>query len=185
MAITFIVNLSLFYTTMKVIIYNAISIDGYIARTNSKTDWVSETDWNQFKKLVKTSKAIVMGSNTYKQSGDDFPYDCELNVVMTSQKELLKQNENKGIIFTNKNPKEVIKIVKNMGFKQLLIIGVGKLNASFLKKNLVDELIVDIHPIILGSGIKLFDANSLDVWLKKVESHNLEEGLLCVKYSLS
>ena len=69
---------------MKVTIYNAISIDGYIATQDQQTDWVSETDWKQFNDLVKKSEVIVMGRNTY-QTSDIFPYDCELNIVMTSQ----------------------------------------------------------------------------------------------------
>lgn len=168
---------------MKVTIYNAISIDGYIATQDQQTDWVSETDWKQFNDLVKKSEVIVMGRNTY-QTSDIFPYDCELNIVMTSQKDFLNSNKHTNTIFTNKTPKQVVKLVEKLGYKQLLIIGGGKLNASFIKEGLVDEVIVDIHPIILGAGVKLFEAENLNVKLKKIDTTELKEGLVTIKYKI-
>jgi dihydrofolate reductase len=119
---------------MKVILYMAISVDGYVARTNHDTDWVSDTDWSVFSDMVKRSGCIVMGRKTYEVSGDDFPYNCKLNIVLTSQKKLHQANKN--ISITDKNPKDVIKFAKDKGFNKLLIIGGGKLNASFLKEKL-------------------------------------------------
>lgn len=169
---------------MKVIIYNAISIDGYIADANQQTDWVSETDWKQFNRLVKQKKAIVMGSTTYEASEDAFPYACELNIVMTSQEKFLNMNKNPDTIFTNKTPQEVVQMVKKQGFKELLVIGGGKLNASFMKAGLVTEVIVDIHPIILGSGVKLFETNNLNIKMEKLETNEMDEGLTTIRYKV-
>lgn len=170
---------------MKVTIYNAISIDGYIADSGQGTEWVTETDWNQFNRLVKQKKAIVMGSTTYIASGDDFPYNCKLNIVMTSQEKLLNMNKKSNTIFTNKTPQEIVQMVKAQGFKELLVIGGGKVNASFLKAGLVDEVIVDIHPIILGSGVRLFEADNLNVDIKRIKTHEMDEGLTTIRYKVS
>lgn len=170
---------------MKVIIYNAISVDGFIARDNDDTDWVCDTDWKIFSRIVKSSKAIVMGRKTYQTSGEDFPYDCDLNVVMTKNKKLVKKSKPRdGIVFRTKKLENVIEEVEKKGFKKLLIIGGGKLNGSFLKKNLVDEIIVDIHPIILGKGIKLFQGEEYDKQLKRVNVRTHNEGLVQVKYKV-
>lgn len=169
---------------MKVTIYNAISIDGYIATQDQQTDWVSETDWNQFNRLIKQKRAIVMGSTTYEASEDAFPYNCELNIVMTSQEKLLNMNKNPNAIFTNQSPQKVVQMVKAKGFKELLVIGGGKVNASFLKAGLVNEVIIDIHPIILGSGVKLFETDNLNIKLKKIETVEMNEGLVTVKYKI-
>lgn len=168
---------------MKISIYNAISIDGFIADSKGKTEWVSEEDWLFFEKLVKDSRAIVMGSTTYKESGDDFPYNCELNIVMTSQQNLLKKNNpDNGVIFTNKTPKQVIKMVKDIGYDELLVIGGGKLNASFIKAGYVNEVIVDIHPLIIGSGVKLFDSIPQNLNLTTSEVISKKSGLNLIKY---
>jgi dihydrofolate reductase len=170
---------------MKISLYNAVSIDGFIAGENDNTSWVSDKDWEIFEKLVKEKKAVVMGKRTYEVSGEDFPYPCELNIVMTSDEKLLKNdNGNDSILFTNKPLKQLIKEVEAKGFKELLIIGGGRLNASFLKENLIDEIIIDIHPIILGQGIKLFEGEDVNQILQLREIEQLQGGLLLVKYNI-
>jgi len=168
---------------MKVTLYNAISIDGFIARSDHKTDWVSDTDWEIFTKLVKSKKAIVMGRKTWETSKEDFPYNCELNIVMTRNKKLIAaQTQNDPILFTNLDSKEVIEEVEKRGYSELLIIGGGKLNSSFLKANLIDEIIIDIHPTILGKGVKLFGDQEFDINLKRTKVTQLEEGLVQIVY---
>jgi len=41
-------------------------------------------------------------------------------------------------------------------FEEVIVAGGGMLNASFIADNLVDEICLDIEPIILGEGIPLF-----------------------------
>lgn len=169
---------------MKIKIYNAISIDGFIATPNHNTEWVSDTDWEEFSSQVKSSRAIIMGRKTYEVSGDDFPYDCELNVVMTRNQKLLDQEEEEGIWFTDTTPEEVLQELEDMGFRETLIIGGGNLNSSFLKANLVDEVIISIHPLILGKGIKLFENEEFRVELELIGSRVLNEELAQLTYAV-
>jgi len=81
---------------------------------------------------------IVMGRRTYEASGKDFPYNCKLNIVITSDKALLQKRETESL-FTNFCSKEIIKLAKDRGFTKLLIIGGGKTNASFLREGLIDD----------------------------------------------
>ena len=167
---------------MKITLYMAISIDGYVAGKNDDTSWVSSTDWDNFRKLVKDSRCVVMGRRTYEESGDDFPYDCELNVVMTTNNSLTSTD--KRVLFTDKNPNWIIEFVKRKGFNTLLIIGGGKTNASFLKEQLIDEIIVSVHPIILGEGIKLFEKLKNLVNLELLGNKQLDEGLVQLHYKV-
>lgn len=141
---------------MKVILYMATSINGNITIGKSNSDWVDKADWKMFHKVITDSKVMVMGSETYKQFADDFPQKGALNVVMTKKKELLNKKI-KGAMFTNKSPKELVKKLKNEGFKKMALIGGMKLNTSFLKNNLIDEVFIDIHPILIGEGLRLFE----------------------------
>jgi len=166
---------------LHVTIYNATSIDGFIATKNDNTDWVSDTDWEIFQNLTKQHDVVIMGRRTYETVLDDFPFNCKLNIVLTNQKQLLKKENN--IWFTNKKPAKILHEIEKNGFKTCLIIGGGKTNASFLEANLVDEVIVDIHPIILGGGIKLFETNKqLQYQLKLIESKQIKNGLCLNKY---
>jgi len=165
---------------MKVILYMAISTDGYIAKENDDTNWVTDTDWGVFSKIVKDAGCIIMGRRTYEASGDAFPYNCKLNIVLTSDKKLHKETSN--TLFTSKKPRQVIKIAEDKGFKKVLIIGGGNLNASFLKEKLIDEIYLSVHPKILVKGIKIFEGEEMDVNLKLLSVKKLTEDLVQLHY---
>lgn len=169
---------------MKVILYMAISVDGYIAKKNNNTDWVCDTDWDVFSKMVKDAGCIVMGRKTYEVSGDDFPYDCDLNIVMTRNEDLVSKSSTK-VVFTNKRPHEIVELAKEKGFDNLLVIGGGKLNATFLNAKLIDEIYLSVHPKIFGDGIKLFDRGEFDVDLQFLGQKELENGLIQLHYKVN
>jgi len=141
---------------MKVILYIAISINGYITQGKDDSEWVSKVDWEQFDKLKRESGVMVMGRRTYEQFGDDFPQDGALNVVMTHQQELLDKKVD-GAMFTDKTPQEVINMAEEQKFKQIMLIGGMKLVTSFMKENLVDEIWLSVHPILIGEGLTIMD----------------------------
>ncbi len=167
---------------MKVILYMAITINGYVAKTDDNTDWVSATDWDNFRYLIKHAGIIVMGRRTYEQSGDDFPYKGVINIIMTHNKKLLK--ESKDVIFTNKSPKEIIQFAKKKRFKELLVIGRGQTNGLFLKEKLLDEIILSVHPIVFGKGIKLFGDTYVEFQLKLLTIEKLKEDLVQLRYKV-
>jgi len=151
---------------MKVILYMATSVNGNITRGKDDSDWVDKADWEYFNKITTDSKVIVMGSETYKQFADDFPQKQALNIVVTKQKKLLQQKI-KGSMFTDKSPKEILKMIAKMGYKQACFIGGEKLNTSVIIENLVDELYVDIHPYLIGDGLRLF--GKIDKMFRKLQ----------------
>lgn len=60
---------------MKLILYMAISIDGYITRKDHDISWVCDTDWEHLKQYLRKTDAVIMGRKTMEVSGEDFPYD--------------------------------------------------------------------------------------------------------------
>jgi len=54
-----------------------------------------------------------------------------------------------------KTPKEALTYLRKKIFKSVSCCG-GKLNASFMKEKLVDEIYSDLEPVILGKGIGIF-----------------------------
>lgn len=110
---------------MKVTLYMAISIDGFIAKVNDDTSWVSNIDWKNFSKYIKNQDAILMGRKTFEVSGTDFPYKGALNIVVTSNKKLLDKIPNDRELFLNKNPNELISYLKEKEYQKVGIIGGG------------------------------------------------------------
>lgn len=168
---------------MKVILYMATSINGCITKGDNDSDWVSDIDWKEFNKLKNDSGVMVMGSKTYEQFGNDFPQEGALNVVMTHDPSLLREDL-KGALFTGKSPKEVLKMLEEKGFSQIMLIGGMKLNTSFLKDNLIDEIWVDIHPLLIGEGKAIFEQIKLFHDLKLLECKQLDGDQILLKYKI-
>lgn len=170
---------------MKVILYLATSVNGHTTVSKDGTDWVTPQTIESFDSLNKECGAIVMGKTTYESFGSDFPQKNCLNIVMTNDPELLEKQV-EGVLFTNKNPNEVIEVAEEKGFKKLFLIGGMKTNSSFLKDNLIDEVWINIHPIIIGHGKYLFDElqdiSTID--LELLESEEFEGGQMLLKYKI-
>lgn len=170
---------------MKVIQYLATSINGHITVGDKGTDWVTSQTINDFDKLNNECGVVVMGKTTYESFGTDFPQKGCLNIVITTDKELLNQ-QIEGASFTNKSPKEVIQIADEKGFNKLFLVGGTKINTSFLKDNLIDEIWINIHPVVIGHGKYLFDElqeiSTID--LELLESEEFEGNQMLLKYKI-
>ena len=152
---------------MKIILYLATSVNGHITSGGDGTDWVTPQTLKDFAKLNALCGVVVMGKRTYEMFGNDFRQESCLNIVMTNDQELLKK-QIKGALFTNENPQGIVTIAESKGFEKMFLVGGTKINTSFLKSNLIDEIWINIHPIIIGSGKYLFE-ESQDIDIKKLE----------------
>ncbi|HVT00718.1 MAG TPA: dihydrofolate reductase family protein [Patescibacteria group bacterium] len=167
---------------MKVILYMGISINGYIAKENGDSEWTSEEDLQGFYQHSKIAGNIVMGANTFKSASDYgyFPFPDALNVVMT-QKEIENTWEHQAV-FTNDSPKDVLKMLEEKGYKEAFVAGGGRLNSSFMKEKLIDEIYLDVEPLVLGKGIKLFAEDDFEFDLEFIESKNINLNTIQLHY---
>ncbi len=138
---------------MKVVLYMAISVNGMIAKSNDDTSWISKKGWDSYSSSVRTAGCLIVGRRTYhiltKQPEFSEFKDVKLIVVSHEDFPTLAPNH-----IVAHSPKEALELLKN--FKEVVVAGGGILNASFLAENLVDEIYLDVEPIILGEGIPIF-----------------------------
>jgi len=170
---------------MKIILYMATSINGLITQGKDDSDWVAKSDWKEFDKLMRNCGIMVMGRRTYEIFGDDFPCKGAVNVVMTSNKKLLSQKTADNVVFTNKSPQEVIKMAEKKEFKKMMLIGGMTLNTSFLKDNLVDEIWLSVHPLLIGDGLRVMDKFDCFRKLIKLGVKELGEDLVQIRYKVN
>jgi dihydrofolate reductase len=161
----------------------AISADGFIAKKDGDSDWVSEVDTLNFEKTIKDAGCLIVGRKTFEQyEGELYPMKDVYNVVLTNNKE--KNKETNGVLISSKPPMEVLKLLNQKGFKSAVVIGGGTLNTSFLKERLIDEIYLSVHPLILGNGIKLFENTQDFVNLKLEGVEKLEDNLVQLHYKV-
>jgi len=76
----------------------------------------------------------------------------------------------------------VTKLKQQPGSGFLYIIGSGKLAQYLMKAGLVDEYILFIHPLILGSGKRLFDNGVGPMYLKLFDTKTTGSGVVILTY---
>lgn len=168
---------------MKITLYMAISIDGLITRGETDFDWVSESDWDQFYSYMKQNDVVIMGRKTMEQFGEDeFPIEGLHNIVLSSNEALHKQEENLTIL--SGTPNKVLSLAKDKGFENLLLIGGENVNGQFLQSKLINEIVLSVHPLIIGSGLSLFGRKDLDVPLELLGSKEINKELVQLRYKV-
>ena len=77
---------------------------------------------------------------------------------------------------------EDIKKVKGSEGSDIKIWGSSKLVQLLLQHDLVDEFWLNVYPVVIGKGKKLFDENSIPRAFKLAESHVTSTGVMMVNY---
>jgi dihydrofolate reductase len=147
---------------MTIFVYIAVSIDGYIAKSDGGIDWLMEISNNDnsdygFSEFMDGIDAIVMGRNTFEKvlSFGEWPYNKPVFVLTTTLKSVPSGMEKKAEI-VNGDIEQIVDMLNERGFQNLYVDG-GKVIQSFLEKDLIDEMIITRVSVLLGRGIPLFN----------------------------
>ncbi|MCS4537632.1 MAG: dihydrofolate reductase family protein [Thaumarchaeota archaeon] len=163
----------------KVRLFIASSLDGYIAREDGSVDWLfSDADYG-YSEFYGSIDTVVMGRKTYEKSleFEERPFrGKKVHVFSRSAKK-------KGVEFVSDVVGFMKKLVRSKG-KDIWLVGGSEIVSIFLNEGLIDEIILSIHPVILGRGITLFKKVQKDVWLKMQKSVSFDSGLVQIHYVL-
>lgn len=161
----------------------AQTINGIIAREDYKEDFLSDKNWDAFVKLVEKIGCFIIGRKTYEEVKklDDYNYeDIDSKKIVVSDKQI---KLDKNYVLAN-SPKDALKKASDMGFKEIIVTGGSTLNASFIKENLIDEIILNVEPVILGMGIKLFREGNFESKLKFIDSKKISKDIIQLHYKV-
>ena len=143
-------------------VYIATSLDGFIATKDGGLDWLMEvpnpekSDYG-FSEFISQIDALVMGRNTFEKvlSFGEWPYNKIVFVLSNRLTDIPEKLKGKAEVIKG-NLKTIINQLKTRGYNNLYIDG-GKVIQSFLKEDLIDEMIITRIPVLLGDGIPLFN----------------------------
>jgi dihydrofolate reductase len=82
----------------------------------------------------------------------------------------------------NKNIVEEIKKLKEQPGQNILVAGSGKLVHTLMQHDLVDEYRFMVHPVVLGSGKRLFTEGTEKLKLTLVDSKPFKTGIVILHY---
>ena len=159
---------------MSVFFYGCITMDGYLADKNNNLDWlyqtgaVEETDYESF---YKSMDITIMGKRTFNEIENieniDSFYPTTKNYVFTHAESLSV----KGFIPINCDIVEFVKQIEKD--QNIWIVGGNTLVAPLLDNDMIDNMIIQIAPVLLGMGIPLFSQKEAlkRFYLKEVKKY--------------
>ena len=165
----------------RVTIHMAASLDGFIARTDGRVDWLETSD--EFvggetmdpgfvEAFLKTIDCYVMGSRTYETAlrfeaqGLGWAYGDKPTFVLTSR-DLPRTRET--VEFHSGDLAQFVNERLRPAFRSIWFAGGGAVAAECLRLGLADEVRYSILPILIGDGIPFFAKRDGDVALHLAE----------------
>jgi dihydrofolate reductase len=171
---------------MKTIAYIGTSLDGFIARKEGEIDWLIQFDDQEtsqsYSEFISNIDAIVIGRGTYEKVLT-FPtwFYLQKVFVLSSQTKQIPDSLKEKVTVLSMQPKELLLHLSNKGYSNIYVDG-GKVIQSFLKENLLDELIITRVPVLIGNGIPLFGWLDHDITFKHVHTNIFSNGLVKSHY---
>src|SRR5256885_12529355 len=177
----------------KVTLGLANSLDNYIARKDGGFDWLH---WSKevaeiSARFMKTIDVLLIGRKTYDGmlAYGQTSYPGAKNYVFTRMKKKSAALKKKPATKADKNVEiiaedaaQFVKRLKSKKGKGIVIFGGGELAKSLFEADLIDEVVLNIHPVLLGSGIPLFHEMKRQINLELLECKILKGGYLAVTY---
>ncbi len=166
----------------KVVLNLCISLDGYIEGVDGEIDWCFTDQDYGMNSFLASIDSIFFGRKSYDQLTEMAPnaFADKKHVIFSNSKRYTGDNQMgiSGDIVAN-----VQKILNEPG-KDIWLFGGANLFHSFLELNLVDELIIAVHPLLLGSGKPLLKNLPFRKKLIFKECKPYSTGLVQLFYSI-
>jgi dihydrofolate reductase len=172
-------------------VFIAASLDGYIARADGGIEWLSVVEragedygYTEFLGGVDT---LVMGRRTYDilLGFDEWPFAGKRCIVLTHARPAAPRADEE---FASGAPAALLEQLGRQGVRRVYVDG-GAVIRQFLSSGLVDDLTLSVIPVILGGGIRLFDADprtrAPSAALRLLSAHSFESGLVQLRYEVA
>ncbi|MDZ4670588.1 MAG: dihydrofolate reductase family protein [Phototrophicales bacterium] len=150
----------------KIVLYIAISLDGYIATEDGSVAWldgfnIPNEDYG-YQTMYDRMGAVVMGGITYRQVlgfSTEWVYVGKKSYILTRQP--LDNPPDPAIYAFNGDVRDLVTKLQVEHSKDIWLVGGGDVVAQFMAHNLIDEYHLSVMPVLLGRGIRLFNGVDL------------------------
>ena len=166
----------------KIILYIANSLDNFIAREDGDVDWLYSDGEYGMGEFYASIDTVIMGRKTI-EIGEKFGqthYKGIKNYVFSRSR---KESEIGELEYVSEDIESFVEELKNEEGKDIWLVGGGDLIQQFLEKNLVDEIHMFVHPILLGTGLPLFLPFEKQIDLELKDTKAFENGVVQLSYA--
>jgi dihydrofolate reductase len=183
----------------KVIVTMWVTLDGFIAGPNNDMSWVrvDEAMGTYENDLVSAADTLLLGRVTYQSFAGAWPHVPDNPAASEGEKEYARKlNRMRKIVFSRTldtaewnnstllhgiSPDDIVAVKQESG-KNIVIYGSASVVQALMELGLIDEYQLLVHPIVLGSGKRLFKDGSKTTALRLVEAKTFSSGVVLLSY---
>ena len=175
---------------MRTVTYGAAcSLDGFIAAKDGSLDWLHfSRDVQDFMATFwKSIDTILMGRKTWDVAtamggggGGGGGGSSKIKTYVFSR--TLKTISQRGVALVSGDAPEFVRDLKGKPGKGICVMGGGNLARSLFDAGVIDEVGMNMHPVLLGSGIPLFLDPGHRIALELVENRTIDGGCVLAQY---
>ena len=191
---------------MKVSVYIATSLDGFIARPDGSLDWLPGSDpdaggsdeavtnsneggddhgWGEFWGSVD---CLVQGRKTFENvlelTSGAWPYKGTRAIVLSRNPALSVPDELQGEVeIYAGDPRTLVEKLAAEGHERLYVDG-GQTIQAFQRLGLITDMSITTIPVLIGQGIPLFGPLPEDILLRHIKTGVLPGGMVQTTYEI-
>jgi dihydrofolate reductase len=173
----------------RIKMFIASSLDGFIAREDGSIDWLFTDDDYGYQEFYESVDAVIMGRKTFEKGlelgGGINPTKDKKNYVFSrNQQSLGGMEKDDEVEFVGKDVRKFVEQLVNSSGKDIWLVGGSEIISILLKADLLHDIIISIHPKILGKGILLFKNTEKEMNLKMINCKAFDSGLVQLYYTI-
>ena len=172
---------------MRKVTYGAaVSLDGFIAGPDEALDWLA---WSDDASAIagasfKGVDTLPMGRKTYEfaaRSGGGGGGEG-MGHIRTYIFSRTMSEAPEGATLIGEDGAAFVLDLKRQEGGDILVMGGGLLGSSLIEAGAVDEIGLNVHPVLLGAGTPFFAPMSRRVTLELIEARTIAKGCVFMRY---
>lgn len=175
-------------TKMRKVIYGgACSLDGFFAGRDGAIDWIhfSKDVEAIMRKSWATTDTILMGRKTWDFAvaaggGGEMPGVSIDKTYVFSRTLTSVSGKDTELVTTDAG--EFVRKLKAQPGKDIIVMSGGNFATSLLQAGVIDEIGLNVHPLLLGDGVRAFLDPGIRVTLDLTECRALDGGCVLMNY---
>jgi dihydrofolate reductase len=163
----------------------AVSLDLYLAGPGEAMDWLQ---WSDDAAAISGASwqgvdTLLMGRKTYdfaaKSGGGGDAADSPIRTYIFSRN---MTDAPAGATLVGEDPAAFVRALKSQEGGDIMVMGGGELAGALIEGGVVDEIGLNVHPLLLGGGIPFFRPMARRVALALVEARPIAKDCVFLRY---
>ena len=131
----------------------------------------------------KTYEVMLASNQTSYPAANNYVFSRSAKKAAALERALAsRQKRDRNVKVVVEDAAAFVKRLKSRSGKDIVVFGGGELAKSLLRADLIDEIVLNIQPVLIGSGIPLFPQLERQFDLERLDCRPLKNGAVVLTY---